>query len=102
MGYKISHNTTGSVLVNQTNYTAFVVESATPGMYLFTVLAVNTMGDGTHENVIIKLAGCQECLISCVNTVGLKYKQYFYCTAYYQCAYNTHHAASPTFFNVVL
>ena len=37
-GYKISHNTTGSVLVNQTNYITFVVESGAPGVYLFTVL----------------------------------------------------------------
>ena len=51
--YKISHNTTGSVLVNQTNYTTFVLENVTPGAYLFTVLAVNILGDGQGESTVI-------------------------------------------------
>ena len=72
MGYKIFHNITGSVLVNQTNYTTFVFENVTPGTYLFTVLAINIVGDGAYENVIIYLAGSQYCLIKYVNIVGLK------------------------------
>ena len=56
-GYEISHNITGSVLVNQTTYTAFVFENVTPGAYLFTVLAVNILGDGVEESIVLIVSG---------------------------------------------
>ena len=65
--YKISHNTTGSILVNQTNYTTFVIESVAPGVYLFTVLIVNVLGDGEEENIVITLLGCEHHLINDIN-----------------------------------
>ena len=45
------------MLVNQTNYTIFVVESAAPGVYLFTVLAVNILGKGEEESTVITVSG---------------------------------------------
>ena len=70
--YKIFHNTTGSVLLNQTNYTTFVLEHVTPGAYLFTVLAVNILGDGVEESTVITMPestvvimpGCKHLLIN--------------------------------------
>ena len=56
-GYRISHNTTGSVLVNQTTCTTFVIENAGPGVYVFTVLAVNILGDGEEESTVIIVTG---------------------------------------------
>ena len=50
-GYKVSHNATGSVLLSQTSYTTFVVESAVPGVYHFTVFAFNVLGNGKEANV---------------------------------------------------
>ena len=41
------------MLVNQTDYTAFVLENVTPGTYLFTVLAVNILGGGLEESTVI-------------------------------------------------
>ena len=56
--YKISHNTTaGSTLINQTNYTTFVVDDVVPGVYLFTVVAVNALGDGEEESTSIIVSG---------------------------------------------
>ena len=57
MGYKIFHNITSSVLVNQTNYTTLVFENVTPGTYLFTVLAVNILGEGPEESIVITVSG---------------------------------------------
>ena len=50
-GYKVTHNTTRSVLVNWTSNTTFTVESVGTGIYLFTVLAINVVGDGAEESV---------------------------------------------------
>ena len=55
-GYKISHDTTGSVMVEQTNDTNFTVEGVTPGVYSFAVLAVNSCRKG-KEN-IGSITGC--------------------------------------------
>ena len=41
------------MLVNQTNYTAFVLKNVTPGTYLFTILAVNILGGGTEDGTSI-------------------------------------------------
>ena len=37
----------------QTNYTTFVFEIVTPGTYLFNVLAVNILGNGSEESTFI-------------------------------------------------
>ena len=70
--YEIFHNTSGSMLVNQTNYTTFVLENVTPGAYLFTVLAVSILGDGVAESTVITMPestvitmpGCKYSLIN--------------------------------------
>ena len=40
-------------MVNQTNDTKFAVECVAPGVYFFTVLAVNVLGDGQENSVSI-------------------------------------------------
>ena len=45
-GSKISHNTTGRVIEEQTNDTNFTIEGVTPGVYFFAVLAVNLLRKG--------------------------------------------------------
>ena len=52
-GYKISHNITGSVTVNQTNDTNFTAVGVAPGVYFFAVLAVNTFGNGKENTTFI-------------------------------------------------
>ena len=52
-GYKISHNTTGSVLVNQTNETTFSIEDVAPGEYLFAIQAFNILGHGDESSLLV-------------------------------------------------
>ena len=52
-GYKITHNTTGSVLVNKTSDTLFPFVGVAPGVYLFSVQAVNALGDGKAESLTV-------------------------------------------------
>ena len=56
-GYKILHNTTGSVVVNQTTDTNFTVENFEPGVYLFTVLAINILGNGVENPIVVTVTG---------------------------------------------
>ena len=51
LGYKITHNTTGHSLVNQTSDTTFFLDELNPGVYLFSVWAFNVLGDGVEEAV---------------------------------------------------
>ena len=53
IGYKITHNTTGSVLVNQTSYSLFPIVGVAPGVYFFSVQAVNVLGDGETESLMV-------------------------------------------------
>ena len=53
IGYEISYNTTGSALVTKTNKTAFAFEGVAPGVYVFTVLAINIIGDGEKESITV-------------------------------------------------
>ena len=52
-GYKISHNITGSVMVIFTSETKFVIENVAPGVYFFTVIAVNVLGNGKEESMLV-------------------------------------------------
>ena len=52
-GYKIYHNTTGSAMLNFTCETQFIIEGVMPGVYFFTVLAVNVLGDGKEKSTSI-------------------------------------------------
>ena len=45
-GYRIFHNTTGNVMVNNTNDTKFTVEGVAPGVYIFAIVPVNAFGEG--------------------------------------------------------
>ena len=56
-GYKILHNTTDSVVVNQTTDTNFTAENSEPGVYLFTVLAINILGDGVENPIVVTVTG---------------------------------------------
>ena len=51
IGYKISHNTSGSVLTNQTNETMFSIEGMYPRVYLFDICAFNILGDGIISSI---------------------------------------------------
>ena len=52
LGYKISDNTTGHGLVNQTSDTVFFLCGLDPGVYFFFVWAFNVLGDGVKESVV--------------------------------------------------
>ena len=56
-GYKISHNTTGSVMVDKTSDTNFTFGSLEPGVYLFSVWAVNLLGDGKEKHTVFAVTG---------------------------------------------
>ena len=57
IGYNISHNTTGSIVFYQTNCTILVIDDVVPGVYLFTVLAVNVLGDGKATSITLTITG---------------------------------------------
>ena len=50
--FQISHNITDDATAIQTNDTFFTVENLDPGAYLFSVWAVNVLGDGEKADVI--------------------------------------------------
>ena len=50
--YQISHNITDGATAIQTNDTTFTFENLDPGTYLFSVRAVNVLGDGEKTDVI--------------------------------------------------
>ena len=56
-GYKILHNITGVIMANQTIDTNFRVDSLEAGIYLFTVLAVNILGDGAETSTLLAITG---------------------------------------------
>ena len=68
-GYKIVHNITESVIVNQTTDTCtcntFRVDSLEPGVYLFTVLAVNALGDGAETSTLLTVTGLYNTVCMC-------------------------------------
>ena len=51
-GYKIFQNITADTVVNQPNDRTFTVEDVVPGVYIFSLLAFNVLGDGVKEAVI--------------------------------------------------
>ena len=52
-GYKMLQNTTGNVMFSHTNDTEFIYYEVDPGIYSFTVQAINIFGDGRETSVII-------------------------------------------------
>ena len=56
IGYSFSHNVTGTVEMNVTNNTEFVIQIIPPGVITFTVNAVNTLGNGKESSVTGELA----------------------------------------------
>ena len=53
--YGIAHNTTGQVTLNQTRESEFFVGNLPPGIYLFTLWAINLLGDGETSNITGRL-----------------------------------------------
>ena len=49
--YQILHNITGSLMVNTTNETTYVINGVKGGVYLFTIVAVNTLGNGKGATI---------------------------------------------------
>ena len=68
-GYKISHNVTGVITVNSTNETKFTIDHKDPGTYSFSVLAVNTLGDG-EESTILTTGQCE---LNSINNISIFY-----------------------------
>ena len=56
-GYIVLHNITGSIQANLTNETEFTLEGIAKGIYIVTVQAVNILGVGVAETVIICATG---------------------------------------------
>ena len=51
--YKILQNNTGNLAMTMTSDTQYIVEVVVPGVYLFTVLAYNILGDGKQSTIIV-------------------------------------------------
>ena len=51
--YKILHNSTGILTLALTNDTGYIVEYTSPGVYQFTVLAYNILGDGNGSTIFV-------------------------------------------------
>ena len=72
-GYKIIYNTTGSALITQTSETNFVINGVMPGVYFFTVLAVNVLGDGKEDRMSIVGRLDHVCYTTSQNTSSYSY-----------------------------
>ena len=65
--YKLAYNFTGGVMEYQTTDTNFTVENLTEaGVYMFTVLAVNFLGDGAETSKLLTITGLITPFISTV------------------------------------
>ena len=53
--YWIAHNTTGEVTLNQTTNSEFFFGNLPPGIYIFTLCAINLLGDGKASNITGRL-----------------------------------------------
>ena len=53
IGYKIFHNYTGNSMETMTSDTQHIVEFTVPGVYLFTVMAYNVLGDGKQSTIVV-------------------------------------------------
>ena len=53
MGYSVTHNTTGSMLVNKTVDNEFIVKDVDPGVYLLSLLAFNELGNGKMDTITV-------------------------------------------------
>ena len=51
--YKIFHNNTGNLILAMTSDPRFDVEYTSPGVYQFTVLAYNVLGDGNESTIFV-------------------------------------------------
>ena len=51
--YKIFHNSTGKFMPAMTSDPRYDVEYASPGVYQFTVLACNILGDGNGSTIFV-------------------------------------------------
>ena len=51
--YKIFYNITGNLIVAMTNDTEYIVQYYTPGVYVFTVLGYNVLGDGSGSTIVV-------------------------------------------------
>ena len=68
-GYKILHSTTGSVMITQTTDTKFIFESLNPGVYFFSVLATNILGDGMETCTVLNATGYCNIVFVFVTTI---------------------------------
>ena len=50
---KILHNSTGILTLAITNDTSYIVEYTSPGVYQFSVLAYNILGDGNGSTIFV-------------------------------------------------
>ena len=55
IGYNVSHNASGTVQMYETTDTYFLVESASPNLFVFTVTAFNVLGTGEESGIISEL-----------------------------------------------
>ena len=57
IGYNVSHNASGTVRMYDTNGTNFVMESASPTLFVFTVVAFNVLGAGEESDITSEFCG---------------------------------------------
>ena len=54
--YKVLHNNTGNFIEATTNNTEYILEYTSPGVYQFTVLAYNNLGDRNGTTIVVKVS----------------------------------------------
>ena len=55
IGYNITHNASEIVQMYGTNDTGFVLESASPNLFIFTVAPINVLGTGEEIDITSEL-----------------------------------------------
>ena len=73
IGYTVSHNASGTVQMYDTTYTSFVMESASPSLFVFTVVAVNVLGTGEESDITSEFCGTS--LLFCIYTLIYNHSQ---------------------------
>ena len=54
----MSYNTSGTVEMDETNDTEFIMESASQHLFVFTVAAFNVLGEGKGSNITSEFMWC--------------------------------------------
>ena len=57
LGYNVSHNASGTLKLYETIDTNFIMESASPSLFVLAVVAVNVLGAGEESDITSEFCG---------------------------------------------